>query len=476
MEVKSNVGKVAEDTEKLAKATKKSSRAVKKLDKTFGNLLKATGFVTLLVKGLDLLLDTFKKNQKVVDVFNTVMNTLSIIFNDIVELVVNNVSPILDSLFENPLESIKEFGIAITEGIYDRFIELLDVFGLVGKSLVLLVSGDFSGALDTIKQAGKEVVDVYTGVDESFDDVAEAVVNYTTKVVKAGVAMTNTAKAAKKIGVIFEKQSLELQAQALIQEEIRDNELLSIDERYAAIEKLSEIQEKQNNLEKDKVQTLINAAELAFKATGSDADWIELQRHKNDMMKVEATILASQNEIFQDKIDLNDEWNEANLAQSNKDIALAKKTAEELIKIEDAKESAKMKTLQMGFQVAGKLAKENSVAAKGIAIAGTIFNTQQSIMKAMADVPYPYNIVQSALNGIMGAQAIATIMSTNPTSPSGGGGGGGGGSATPAPQMMSGAFDISGGVAPEATRAYVVTDEMSNSQAQLANIRRRATI
>ena len=42
--------------------------------------------------------------------------------------------------------------------------------------------------------------------------------------------------------------------------------------------------------------------------------------------------------------------------------------------------------------------------------------------------------------------------------------------------MMSGAFDISGGVAPEATRAYVVTDEMSNSQNQLANIRRRATI
>ncbi len=47
---------------------------------------------------------------------------------------------------------------------------------------------------------------------------------------------------------------------------------------------------------------------------------------------------------------------------------------------------------------------------------------------------------------------------------------------TPAPQMMSGAFDITGGVEPEATRAYVVTDEMTNSQNQLANIRRRATI
>jgi hypothetical protein len=42
--------------------------------------------------------------------------------------------------------------------------------------------------------------------------------------------------------------------------------------------------------------------------------------------------------------------------------------------------------------------------------------------------------------------------------------------------MMSGAFELSGGVEPEPTRAYVVTDEMTNSQNQLANIRRRATI
>ena len=48
--------------------------------------------------------------------------------------------------------------------------------------------------------------------------------------------------------------------------------------------------------------------------------------------------------------------------------------------------------------------------------------------------------------------------------------------ATPAPQMMSGACELTGGVEPEPTRAYVVTDEMTNSQNQLANIRRRATI
>ena len=136
-----------------------------------------------------------------------------------------------------------------------------------------------------------------------------------------------------------------------------------------------------------------------------------------------------------------------------------------------------MDTITQGFQVAGSLAKEGSVAAKGIAVASTIFSTQQSIMKAMADVPYPYNLIQSALNGIMGAKAVQTILSTDPSGAGGGGGGGGGAvPQTPAPQMMSGAFEMTGVVEPEPLRAFVVTDEMTSSQNQLANIRRRATI
>jgi hypothetical protein len=59
---------------------------------------------------------------------------------------------------------------------------------------------------------------------------------------------------------------------------------------------------------------------------------------------------------------------------------------------------------------------------------------------------------------------------------SGGGGGATAAATTPAPQMMSGAFQLGGGIKPEPMKAFVVTDEMSNSQSQLANIRRRATI
>ena len=60
------------------------------------------------------------------------------------------------------------------------------------------------------------------------------------------------------------------------------------------------------------------------------------------------------------------------------------------------------------------------------------------------------------------------------------GSGGGGGSVpsdtgTPAPEMLSGAFTL-GGQEAQPVQAFVVTDDMTNNQNKLANIRRRATI
>jgi len=163
--------------------------------------------------------------------------------------------------------------------------------------------------------------------------------------------------------------------------------------------------------------------------------------------------------------------------------AADEKSAKKKKDIATAVESFKNATIQKGFGAAAAMAGENVVLSKGVAAAQVIYNTQQGIMAAMgatsiADklLPYPLRLANAISTGVMGAAALSTIMSTSPTggsnnpTPTGGGGG------TPAPQMMSGAFDISGGVAPEPVQAFVLTDSMTNSQNQLANIRRRATI
>ena len=79
--------------------------------------------------------------------------------------------------------------------------------------------------------------------------------------------------------------------------------------------------------------------------------------------------------------------------------------------------------------------------------------------------------------GLQGAAAVQKILSTNPESASGSStpqvGTGGG---APASMMTSGAFTLGQGLEPEPVKAFVVTDEMTDSQTQLADIRRRATI
>ena len=111
---------------------------------------------------------------------------------------------------------------------------------------------------------------------------------------------------------------------------------------------------------------------------------------------------------------------------------------------------------------------------KELAVASAIIDTYVGANKAFA---------QGGMVGYIGAAAViasglANVQKILSTDVGVGGGGGAAPAAaqTPAPQMMSGSFDLSGGQSPEALRAYVVTDEMTNSQNQLANIRRRATI
>jgi hypothetical protein len=140
-----------------------------------------------------------------------------------------------------------------------------------------------------------------------------------------------------------------------------------------------------------------------------------------------------------------------------------------------------------GLSALATAAGEGTALAKAAAIAQATFSGVQGVQNAFtaananigatAGTFGAYPVAMATLAGTFAAINIAKIASGG--KPGGGGGGGGVSAAvtqTPAPQMMSGAFDLSGGVKPEPMKAFVLTDEMSNSQNQLANIRRRATI
>jgi hypothetical protein len=509
MEVKSNIGDVAKDTDKLTTSSEKASKGVGKIGTAFkgmGTAIKAAG-IGLVVALLAKLMEVFSKNQKVLDVFNTAMTALSIAFNDLFGFIENNIGTVVGyfkALFEDPSVKIKELGVAIKDGLVVRFNEFLEVLGLVGKAFGQLIDGEFSKAFDTIKEAGVQVVDVYTGVDDSFEKVTETIKGYVTETLKQADAITQTAKAADRAAVQFAMLNAQYLKDAEVQRQIRDDETKTFAERIEANNKLNDILAEQQELQREQVQIGIDAAQQQYNINASEENYIALQEAKVAMLELEETItgqlseqktnavalekelLETQNEVraeglsgmelelqeLQDAYDLKIKMAEK---AGMKTTAITKKFEAAKTKIVKDNENAKLAAISGFASAVNALAGEQ----KGIAVATALMNTYLGVTEVMKDPTIPSTSMKFLAAGTVLAGGLANvqnILKQDVGSGSGGGGGNVAAASAPAPQMMSGAFELSGGVAPEPTRAYVVTDEMTNSQNQLANIRRRATI
>ena len=504
MEVKSNIGEVAKDTKKLTTESTKAQKGVGGISKAFkgmGTAIKAAG-IGLVVALLAKLMEVFSKNQKVLDTFNTAMTALSIAFNDLFGFIENNIGTVVGyfkALFEDPSVKIKELGVAIKDGLVVRFNEFLEVLGLVGKAFGQLIDGEFSKAFDTIKEAGVQVVDVYTGVDDSLEKITETIVKYTTETLKQADAITQTAKAADRAAVQFAMLNAQFLKDAELQRQIRDDETKTFEERIEANNKLNTILEEQQKLQREQVQIGITAAQQQYDINASEENFIALQESKVAMLELEETITGQLSEQKTNAVALEKELLETQKEVRAEGLSGLERELQELqdaydLKLEMARKSGmdttaitkqfeKQKTEVVQANVNEQLEAFSGLAGalsalagdnKALAIASAVIDTYVGANKAFAQGGVAGFATGAAVIAA-GLNNVRTIMATDVPS-SGGGGGSVAAPSTPAPQMMSGAFDISGGVAPEATKAYVVTDEMSNSQNQLANIRRRATI
>ena len=118
---------------------------------------------------------------------------------------------------------------------------------------------------------------------------------------------------------------------------------------------------------------------------------------------------------------------------------------------------------------------------KALASAAVIIDTVMGVQKAIASAGgLPQGYIQAGLIAVSGVKALQDINKTQVKGSTGGnvsGGSLGATAAPPKPSTLSGNFSLGGGnKKPEPIKAYVVTDEMTDSQNQLSNIRERATI
>lgn len=269
------VSKGLEDVNNNAKKSSKGISGMGTAVKGLGVAFKALG-IGLIVALVSKLVEVFSKNQKVVDGLNTAMEFLNITFNDFISFLLDNSGKVVaffKDIFENPLENIKKLGEAIKDNIIERFESLLEVLGFVGEAFKKFIAGDFSGALDSVKEAGKELIDVYTGVDNTIgkvgdlvDKVSNSVSEYaknTFDAAKATVELSNSSELAAAQQARLVEQ---FDRAAEIQRQIRDDESKSIKERQAANEKLGEILEQQQQamLRQADLQVAYASSQLAI--------------------------------------------------------------------------------------------------------------------------------------------------------------------------------------------------------------------
>jgi len=509
-EVKSNIGEVSKDTKDLAQESKKASTGVAGIGTAFtyvGRAIKAAG-IGLVVALLAKLMEVFSKNQKVLDVFNTAMTTLSIAFNDLFSFLENNISTVtgyFTSIFDDPVQSIKDFGTAIKDNLIERFHSWLDMIGHIGKAIGHLFKGEFAEAKEEAINAGKEMVDTWTGVDNSVDKIAKtiktattAVIDYTKSTIDQAKAITESTKAAEKSAVIFAKLNAEFLRDAELQRQVRDDETKTFKERIEANNKLNEILADQQKLQREQLEVQEKAAQLQYDINKSDENWIILQETKVAKLELEETITGQLSEQKTNQVALEKELLETQNEVRAEGLSGMQRELEELEtsykqKLEMARKSgmattaidkqyAKQKSQIVQEQVNTQLEAFSSLAgalqslageSKELAVASAIIDTYVGANKAFAQGGVAGFVTGTAVI-LAGLANVQKIMQQDVGT--GGGGSVGASPQTPAPQMMQGAFTLGGGETPEPARAYVVSDDITNNQNKLAIIRRRATI
>jgi hypothetical protein len=270
-DLKKGMQNVQKETEDIGKSAKNAEKGVKSIGNGFkavGLAIKAMG-IGLLLEAFAILKDVFSQNQVVADKFATALGAVSKVFNDLVRFLIKNIPDVIDffkDIFENPQKHIEKLGTLIKENLIERFDSLLKTAGYLGEALSNLFEGKIAAAVESVKKAGKESVDIFTGVNNSVDkagqaieDIGNAISKYgkeTWDAAAANVALQNAAliAAAQQAKLV---EQYDRAAESLRQ--VRDNDLLSIEDRITANNKLKDVLDKQE-------KAMISAANLQLQA------------------------------------------------------------------------------------------------------------------------------------------------------------------------------------------------------------------
>jgi len=357
------------------------------------------------------------------------------------------VTSFFKDIFENPVENIKAFGDAIKENLIERFNSYIEALGFAGTAIKELFAGNFSAAADAAKMAGKELVDVATGVDGSFDKIVETVETVTEAVVDYSKETLEAAKA----NVSLQKQAelSQVQIQGLIEKydrqaeklrQVRDDENATFEDRIKANEELGRVLEEQATQMLALQQIQVKAAQIEYEKLQNQENLIALTEAQNELAAIEAQITGFQSEQLTNQVSLQRELQdvkkelalegvserERELLEVEQQYAelfkLAKKSGADVTALEQQKANAISKIKQeqalADLEIANQSLEnlkgifgEESAAGKAVAVAQATINTYKGVSEALGAAPPPLNFLLAGTTLAAGLNNIKNIVS-----------------------------------------------------------------
>ena len=502
-----NLGDSAEESKNKIKGAgggaKDSGEDAKKGAKNwniFGKALRVTG-IGALVGVLFKFSEVLMGNQRVMDTVNTVANTMSIIFSDLVNFIIDANNKVMDftaelgsmrDIFGNVKEKILDFGDTIKTYIFDKVKEVIEGVGLLGKAIGKLFKGEFSEAGKLAKEGAETlwnanpVVDLTNKTIDYAKKVLPKVIEGTKKAIDKGKEYLKTTYAQGKAIVDTENKLTKLigtleQERVAIQKNIdektkeRDNENLTFEQRKQASQELLKLEkdllDNQIELQKARVENLeaelrVNQDNLQMKQELAVAE-AKLTELKNQDVKqiTEQTqaihdLTVAQGDSIREIEMLSKFGQEREMAELKKHnrelLEQARKAGADQSKVLDDFEMKKKEirkkyndiTIGASANMFGALAgqhEEGSKKWKKMATAQALINTYLGVTKALSDKEMPFiaRMLNAGTQLVMGLNNVKAIKETEMEGAEGGDDVNASGVSMPIPQgsPIAGAFE-----------------------------------
>lgn len=489
----------------------------------------ATGIGALLI-AVTSLGQAFTRSEEGQNKFAKILGVIGSVTDNLLDLLADLGENII-SVFENPKQAITDFANLIKDNIVNRFEGLLELIPNLGKSISLLFKGEFKAAGKLAADAMGKVVLGVDSVTDSVDGAIEAVKEFGKEVAddaaNAAKIADQRAKAEKMArDLIVERAEAERKI-AEIREKAADKENFTAAERIELLKEAGKISEDLANKEAQVAKERLQAIELENSLAKSNkqaldeeanarAQVIQLETNRLRLQKAltaEVTTAIRENNAEQkalaDQKAAEDKERADKIAAENKERKDKEEKEEkernerkilEDKAVQDAEldiKNASLDAATAGFSILASFDKKNKklqaatlIASNAVGIAKNIINTNAANARitAEAGVAAPPLILANNIRMITGiaasvsatAKGLAALKAGG--SATGGGGGAAGGGSTPPSFNIVGATETSqlaqavGGQTQQPIQAYVVANDVTTAQSLENNIVEGATI